>query len=80
MLTGKSALITGSTQGIGLAIAKGLVEAHGGQLGMESQFGRGTTFRFTLPLAADAVLPAAAAERGAPAPDRAEAEVSRRAP
>jgi two-component system, OmpR family, sensor histidine kinase KdpD len=66
--------------GIGLAIAKGLVEAHGGQLGMESQFGRGTTFRFTLPLAADAVLPAAAAERGAPAPDRAEAEVSRRAP
>ena len=36
--------------GLGLAIAKGLVEAHGGEIRAESQPGRGTTVRFTLPL------------------------------
>jgi CheY-like chemotaxis protein len=37
--------------GLGLAIAKGIVEAHGGQLSVESVFGEGSTFRFTLQLA-----------------------------
>jgi PAS domain S-box-containing protein len=35
--------------GLGLAIAKGLVEAHGGTLGAESRLGQGSTFSFTLP-------------------------------
>jgi signal transduction histidine kinase len=38
--------------GLGLAIAKAIVEQHQGQVGIESDPGRGSTFWFTLPLAA----------------------------
>jgi signal transduction histidine kinase len=34
--------------GLGLAIARGLIEAHGGTMDVESELGRGSRFRFTL--------------------------------
>jgi len=48
---GKARTRSSAGTGIGLAIVKGLVEAHGGEIKVTSQLGQGTTFTLTLPLA-----------------------------
>jgi two-component system sensor histidine kinase KdpD len=47
--------------GLGLAVAKGLVEAHGGQIWAENRPGGGARFAFTLPVAEAGAGPAAEA-------------------
>jgi two-component system sensor histidine kinase KdpD len=44
---------TRSGAGLGLAIARGIVEVHGGEITAEPRPGGGALFRFTLPLAAE---------------------------
>jgi PAS domain S-box-containing protein len=36
--------------GMGLSISRSLIEAHGGTFGFNSQYGKGTTFYFTIPI------------------------------
>lgn len=40
----------GEEHRLGVAITRRIVEAHGGQVWVESEVGRGSTFFFTLPV------------------------------
>ena len=45
--------------GMGLAISRSIIEAHGGHLWTTANDGRGAAFHFTLPIAEEVKLPAA---------------------
>lgn len=55
-----SATRTHGGAGLGLAIARALIEAHGGTIGVDSEPGRGSTFWFQLPARRSAVTPPSA--------------------
>ena len=49
--TGGAQGAAAGTEGLGLAISRKIIELHGGQIGVESEVGRGSSFHFTLPKA-----------------------------
>jgi two-component system sensor histidine kinase KdpD len=66
----------GGGVGLGLAICRGIVIAHGGQIGAEARPGGGASFRFTLPLAAGPAPGGPGADPSGP-PDAVAAEAER---
>jgi signal transduction histidine kinase/ActR/RegA family two-component response regulator len=62
--------------GLGLAVSYGIIRRHEGSVEVDSQVGRGTTFRISLP-AAPAAAPAAAARAGEQKPEAARPPAER---
>jgi two-component system phosphate regulon sensor histidine kinase PhoR len=54
--------------GLGLSIVKHLIQSLGGQISVESELGKGSTFAFTLPTAKPESEPATASAPGPPSP------------
>ena len=61
----------GKGTGLGLAVTYGIIQQAGGAISVESEPGRGSTFRIALPRARDDAEPAVARPPPAPAPARA---------
>ena len=61
--------------GIGLALARELVRLHGGQLGVTSELGRGTTFTVTIPLGREHLPPERVGTAGKGAADAAQTRI-----
>ena len=51
-------LMQPNASGVGLFVAKVLIEAHGGTIGLASEEGRGSIFRFTMPIDGGPAAPA----------------------
>lgn len=55
----------GSAHGLGLAVSKAIIEAHGGSIVAESRMGEGTSVSFSLPVPMPGVVSARAPQNGA---------------
>ena len=49
-LDGQTAVVTGGSTGLGLAICKGIVDAHRGRIWAKQRTGGGSIFAFALPV------------------------------